>query len=190
MAVRHGPCLLTLKKDPGFWNKVPEETSPHLLLGAQDQPLGVKQDQLPCGSTWISSCNCQEMATCMVWHVTRHDSLSKTIFQGTLEGGRCCGLRGNTGWTASKSGHPCPCQYCSQGPPAERTGRGSLLNLLLMCLQCSNLSWRWTELNWTLKQSVVPGMIWYYVYTCQRLLTPYCAHVKNNLSLEQNIFKV
>ena len=96
----------------------------------------------------------------------------------------------NAGRISSKSGHPCPCQYCSQGPPAERTGRGSLLNLLLMCLQCSNLSWRWTELNWTLKQSVVPGMIWYYVYTCQRLLTPYCAHVKNNLSLEQNIFKV
>ena len=36
--------------------------------------------------------------------------------------------RGNAWWTTSKSGHPCPCQNCSQGPPAEKTGRGSLLN--------------------------------------------------------------
>ena len=27
--------------------QVPQETSPHLLLGAQDQLQGVKQDQLP-----------------------------------------------------------------------------------------------------------------------------------------------
>ena len=36
--------------------------------------------------------------------------------------------RGNAGRTKSRSGHPCPCQNCLQGPPAERTGRGSLLN--------------------------------------------------------------
>ena len=35
--------------------------------------------------------------------------------------------RGNAGRTGSKSGHPCPCQNCSQGPQAEKTGRGSLL---------------------------------------------------------------
>ena len=34
----------------------------------------------------------------------------------------------NAGWTTSKSGHPCLCQNCSQGLPAEKTGRGSLLN--------------------------------------------------------------
>ena len=39
------------KKDPGFQNQVPEETSLYLLLGAQDQRLGAEQDQLPCGST-------------------------------------------------------------------------------------------------------------------------------------------
>ena len=27
-----------------------------------------------------------------------------------------------------KNGHPCPYQHCSKGPPAEKTGRGSLLN--------------------------------------------------------------
>ena len=54
------------KKDLCFQNQKPEETSPHLLLGAQDQQLGAEQDQLPYGSTGTSSCNCQEMETCMV----------------------------------------------------------------------------------------------------------------------------
>ena len=35
--------------------------------------------------------------------------------------------RRNAGWTASKSGRPCPFKNCSQEPPAEKTGRGSLL---------------------------------------------------------------
>ena len=38
--------------------------------------------------------------------------------------------RGNAGWTTTKSGHPCPGQNCSQGPPAEKTGRRSLQNRL------------------------------------------------------------
>ena len=54
------------KKDLDFQNQVPEETSPHLLLGAQDQQLGAEQNQLPRGSTGTSSGNCQEMETCMV----------------------------------------------------------------------------------------------------------------------------
>ena len=33
---------------------MPEETSLHSLLGAQDQQLGVEQDHLPCGSTGSS----------------------------------------------------------------------------------------------------------------------------------------
>ena len=66
MAVKHGPCLATLKKDPDFRNQMPEETSPQLILGAQDQRLGAEQDQLLCGSTGTSSGNCQEMETCMV----------------------------------------------------------------------------------------------------------------------------
>ena len=36
--------------------------------------------------------------------------------------------RGKAGWTTSKSGHPCPCQNCSQGPPAEKNWRKSRLN--------------------------------------------------------------
>ena len=33
---------------------MPEETSLHSLLGAQDQQLGVEQDHLPCGSSGSS----------------------------------------------------------------------------------------------------------------------------------------
>ena len=36
--------------------------------------------------------------------------------------------RGNSGWTTQKSRHRCPCQNCTQGPPAGKIGRGSLLN--------------------------------------------------------------
>ena len=38
--------------------------------------------------------------------------------------------RGNAGWTTSKSGHPCPRRDRSQGLPAEKTKRGSLMNRL------------------------------------------------------------
>ena len=36
--------------------------------------------------------------------------------------------KGNAGWTTSKTEHPCPCRNCSHRPPAEKTGRESLLN--------------------------------------------------------------
>ena len=86
MPVKQGPCSLILKKkDPGFRNQVPEETSPHLQLGAQ------YNDWVWINFLWSP----QEplLATVMrrklAWfgHVTHHDSLSKTILQGTLEGG-------------------------------------------------------------------------------------------------------
>ena len=51
-------------------------------------------------------------------HITRHDNLCKTILQGTLEGGRPRDRQMKC-WM-SKSGHPCPCQNCSHGPPAEK----------------------------------------------------------------------
>ena len=57
-----------------------------------------------------------------------HDNLSKTILQGTLEGGRRRGRQRKCWIDTSRSGHPCTCQNCSQGPPAENIGRGSLLN--------------------------------------------------------------
>ena len=128
----HWPCLLTQKKeDPGFRNQVREETSPCLLLGAQDQWLGAEQDQLYYGSTGTSCGNCQEMETSMhrachtPWQpLQNHPSghLGGWVTAHAMAG------RQNAGWTTSKSGHPCQCQNCSQGPPAEETGRRSLLN--------------------------------------------------------------
>ena len=47
-------------------------------------------------------------------HVTHHDSLSKTILQGTCSVGDTIVCRGNAGWTTSKSGHPSACQNCSR----------------------------------------------------------------------------
>ena len=70
VAVKHGPCWLTLKKkkkgDPGFQTQEHEETSPYLLLRAQDQRLGAEQDQLHGGFTRFSSVNWQQTETCMV----------------------------------------------------------------------------------------------------------------------------
>ena len=66
MAVKHGPCLLTLEKRSRRSKEVPVETSTYLLLGAQDQRLGAEQDQFPYWLTGTFSGNCQETETCMV----------------------------------------------------------------------------------------------------------------------------
>ena len=50
-------------------------------------------------------------------HVTRHDSLPKTILQGTSEGGRRRVGKENAGRTTSKSG---PYRDCLQWPSAEK----------------------------------------------------------------------
>ena len=49
-------------------DQVPDKTSPHLLLGAQDQRLRVEQDQFSCkpAPTWTSSGNCQGTETRLV----------------------------------------------------------------------------------------------------------------------------
>ena len=54
---------------------------------------------------------------------------------------------GNAGWTTLKSGHPCPCQNCSQGPSAGKTGKGSLLNRLSCPRRQPNWSRDVSELN-------------------------------------------
>ena len=59
--------------------------------------------------------NSSEKRQKLAWfqHVTRHDSISRTILQGTLEGERYAVVgRGNAGWRTSKSGHICPCKNC------------------------------------------------------------------------------
>ena len=96
--IRKSPCVPWLCKGTQFLlafvfltNHVHEQTSPYLLLGAQDQRLGTEQDQLPCGSTETSSGHCQDVKRRkLAWfgHVTRHASFSETNLQCTLEGGR------------------------------------------------------------------------------------------------------
>ena len=50
-----------------------------------------------------------------------HDSLHKTILQGTLwRAGDAVVGRGKAGYTSSKSGRPCPRQSCSQSAPADQ----------------------------------------------------------------------
>ena len=99
---------LTLKKkDPGFRNQVPEETSPHLLLGAQDQRLGAEQDQLPCGSTGNCSGICQETETCIGSGMSHAITASpKLSFRAPWKVGDAVVGRGNAGRTTSKSGRP------------------------------------------------------------------------------------
>ena len=75
------------EKGPGFWNKVPEETSLHLLLGTQDRCLGSERVQFSCRPTGTATGNYQGTELAWFEHLTRHDSLFKNIIQGTLEGG-------------------------------------------------------------------------------------------------------
>ena len=60
--------------------------------------------------------------------------------------------RGNAGWT-TKNGHPCRCQNYLQGPPAKKTGRGSLLDH--PSSPFNNPISQGTELNWIKMMIVV-----------------------------------
>ena len=52
----------------------------------------------------------------------------KPSFRASWRLGNAVIVRENVGLTTSKSGYSCPYQNYSQGPPPEKTGRGSLLN--------------------------------------------------------------
>ena len=52
----------------------------------------------------------------------------KPYLRASWRAGNAVVGRENAGWTILNSGHSCPCQNCSQGPPSEQAGRGSLLN--------------------------------------------------------------
>ena len=53
--------------------------------------------------------------------------------------------RRNAGWTASNSGHPCLCQNCPQGLPAEKTEEAFCSIIPLVPLTTLSV----TGLNWT-----------------------------------------
>ena len=117
------------KKDPGFRNQVHEETSPYLLSWSTRQTTGCRGSST---SLWVHRN--------LFWQPLRDGNLHgsgmshattaspKPSFRAHWRVGDVAFGRRNAGWTASMSGHPCPCQNCSQGPPATKSGRGSLLN--------------------------------------------------------------
>ena len=101
----------------------------HLLFGAQDQRLSAEQDQLP---LWVHRN--------LFWQLARDRNLHgsgmphamtaspKTSFRAPCRVGNTVVGTENAGWMTSQNEHSCMCQSCSHGPPAEKTGRGSLLN--------------------------------------------------------------
>ena len=131
MTVKHGPCLLTLKKRIqafetkrlgklfciSYWEQKPNDwvrSKNNFLVGPQEPLL---------------STNCQETETCMVRGMSHAPTASpKPYFRASCRVSVVAVGRGNAEWATSKSGHPCPCKNCSQGRPAEKTGSGSLLN--------------------------------------------------------------
>ena len=155
MAVKHGPCLLTRKKGPGFRNQVPEETSLHLLLGAQDQRLGPEQNQLPCGSTGTSSGNCRETDTCMVRAChTPQQPLQKNHPSGHLGGWatpcrqKKCWMENIKEWTFL----PMP-ELLTRAPCLKDWKRNSAASSLFPLPPPDYSIGHWTELNWILNMT-------------------------------------
>ena len=175
MVVKRGPCLPTLKRSiQAFKNKRVRKLPTSLtwstrpMTGCGARPtffVGPLEPLLATVKWWKSA-----------WFgcVTLHESFSKTSFRApwTWRVGSTVVDRGNAGWTASKSGHPCPCQNCSQGPPAEKNGRGSLLKRP----SCSSdhLIGQGTELEWTDLSSTVSRQSWNYVF---QVVTEFCLPV-------------
>ena len=111
------------KKDPGFRYQVPKKTSPHLLLGPQDQRLGAEQDQLPYGSTGTSSGNCQETETCIVsaYHTT---TSPKPSFRAPWRVVDAVVGKGNAGSTHQGVDIPARARTAHKGPLQKTSEEG------------------------------------------------------------------
>ena len=89
----------------------------------------------------------RQTKTCMIREFRMpRQPLQKPSFGAPWKVGDAVVGRGNARWTTLKSGHICPCQNCSQRPPAEKTGRLSLLNRP-SCPPDDPIG-QGTELNW------------------------------------------
>ena len=124
MAVKHGPCLLTLKKGSKLF-----ETSCMRKL------LRISHLEHKANYCVRSKIKFFVVNRNLFWQLSKDGNLhgpgisyATTASRAPWRVGDAVVGRENAGWTTLKSGHPCPCQNCSQGPPAEKTGRGSLLN--------------------------------------------------------------
>ena len=123
--------------------------------------LGAEQGQLSCGSTRNSSDDCQRDRNLHDSGTSHTKTASpKPSFRAPWRACNTVVSRENAEWTMSKSGHPCPCRNYSQWPPAEKTGRGSLLNSP-SCPPEDPIG-QGTELNWTIHCSlgIIPGSGW------------------------------
>ena len=129
MAVKHGLCLLTLRKGsrsskPSAWRNFSASptwnTKPTTGCGARSTPLWVHGNLY-----WQLSRDGNSHGSGMS-HATTVSL--KPSFRAPWRVSDAVVGRGNAGWTTPQSGHSCPWQNCSQGLPAEKTGRGSLLN--------------------------------------------------------------
>ena len=109
--------------------KAPEESSRHLLLGAQDQRLGAERYQLLCESTGNFSGNCQETESSMVRACHTPQQLLQNHPSGHLGGWA-------TPWSAEEmldgqhervdvSAHA----WTAHKGSCKKTGRGSLVKL-------------------------------------------------------------
>ena len=127
MAVGHGPCLMTDKRIQGFQTKCLRKL---LCISYLEHKI----------NNWVRSkvnflVGPQEPLVVVVkrrtlaWLGMSHATTAspKPSFRVPRRLGDVMVGRGNAGWTTSNA-HLCPCQNCSQGPRAEKTGRGSLLN--------------------------------------------------------------
>ena len=130
MAVRPEPCLLTLRKRSRLRDQMPENTSRHFLLGAQDG-CGTRSTSLLAHRNlfWQLLRHGNSHGSCKdsFGHVMRHNSLSKT--RAPWRVGDSAVGRGTAGWTTSRSGRRWPYRNCSRRPNTGNNGRGSLLNL-------------------------------------------------------------
>ena len=136
-------CLLW-RKDPGFWNQVSEETSPHLLFGAQDQWQLLSKISHFVGPQEPFLATVYRFKLAQFGHVTCLTAFSQSFSRAPWRVGDIVVSRENAGWTTSSSGHSCPCQNCSLRPHAENIGRESLLN---RPLSLPSWSRNWTELT-------------------------------------------
>ena len=130
MAVKHGPCLLTLKKRiQSFESKYLRK---HLYISCLEHTRPMPGCEARSTSLWVCRSLFLQLSGDRNFHGSgmSHSMTAspKLSFRAPWKVGDATVSRENAGWTTSKSGHTCPCQNCSQGPPAERTGRGSLLN--------------------------------------------------------------
>ena len=125
------PTCWLREKNPGFRDQVPEETSPCLLLGAQDLRPGAGKINLLVGPWELFLVTVKRRKLALFGHVTRQGSLSKTILQSYLEVGWRHGRQKKKKKMLDRQRQrvaaPAHARPAHNSLP-RKTGRGSLLN--------------------------------------------------------------